>query len=125
MATLPASLQVVGEVHSEEDLVIEGRVQGNIHMAAGTLTIGEQARIDGDIRAIRIHVHGTVCGAISASERIEIAASASVTGSLSADHVVIIEGGLVNGHIDMNRRTIAARVARHQATGPGHAHANS
>ena len=119
MATIPASLQILGEVHSEEDLVIEGKVQGNIHMAAGTLTIGERARIDGDIRALRIHVHGIVCGAISASQRIDIGASASVTGNLSADHVVIVEGGLVNGHIDMNRRTIAARVARHQATAPG------
>ena len=81
------------------------------------MTIGKEARIDGDIRAKRIDVYGTVCGAIAASERIEIAASASVTGSLSADYVVVDEGALVNGHIDMNRRTIAARVARHQGTG--------
>ena len=125
MATIPASLQIVGDVHSEEDLVIEGEVRGNIHLPVATLTIGAQARIDGDIRAKRIHIHGTVCGAISASERIDVAASASVTGNLSADYVVIVEGGLVSGHIDMNRRTIAARVARHQATGAGHAHANS
>lgn len=115
MATIPAPFQIVGEIHSAEDLLIEGDVRGNIDVPVATLTIGQHARIDGDIRAKQIDIHGTVRGAISASERIEIAASASVTGSLSADYVVIHEGALVNGHIDMNRRTIAARVARHQA----------
>ncbi len=116
MATIPASLHIVGEVHSEEDLRIDGEVRGNIHMPDATLTVGQHSRIDGDIRAKRIHVQGTVGGAIAASERIELAASASVTGNLSADHVVVAEGAFVSGHVDMNRRTIAARVARHQAT---------
>ncbi len=116
MVTIPALLQIVGELHSEEDLSIEGAIRGNITAPVATLTIGPQARIEADIHAKRIHIHGTVTGAISASERIEIAATASVTGSVSADHVVIHDGASVNGHIDMNRRTIAARVARHQAT---------
>lgn len=86
-------------------------------MSDAALTIGARARIDGDVRAKRLQIHGAVCGAVSASERIELSASASVTGSLSADHVVIAEGAFVSGHVDMNRRTIAARVARHQAGG--------
>lgn len=116
MSTIPASIHIVGEVHTEDDLLIDGHVRGNIHASAATLTIGKQARIDGDIRARRVRVHGTTYGAISASERIEITPTGSVTGNLSADYVVIDDGATVNGHIDMNRRTIAARVARHQAT---------
>ena len=115
MLNIPALLRIVGELTSEEDLSIDGEVRGHVN-AAATLTIGTHAQIDADLHAKRIHVHGTVRGAISASERIEIAPTASVTGSLSADRVVIHEGASVNGHIDMNRRTIAARVARHQAT---------
>lgn len=116
MVNIPVLLRIVGELTSDEDISIEGEVRGNIHAPVATLTIGAPARIDADIHAKRIHVHGIVRGAISASERIEVAATASVTGSLSADYVVIHEGASVNGHIDMNRRTIAARVARHQAT---------
>lgn len=116
MVNIPALLQIVGELTSEEDLLIEGEVRGTIHAPAATLTISTQARIDADIHAKRVHIYGIVTGAISASERIEVAATASVTGSVSADHVVIHDGASVNGHIDMNRRTIAARVARHQAT---------
>ena len=94
--------------------MIHGEVRGTIDAPGATLTIGPAARIDGDIRAQQIHVQGAVRGAVAATERIDVAASASVTGSLSADHVVILEGAVVNGHIDMNRRTIAARVARHR-----------
>ena len=116
MTNIPAPLRIVGELTSNEDLSIDGEVRGNIHAPVASLTIGAPARIEADIHAKRIHIHGSVRGAITATERIEIAATASVTGSLSADHVVVHEGATVQGHIDMNRRTIAARVARHQAT---------
>jgi cytoskeletal protein CcmA (bactofilin family) len=116
VSTIPASVHIIGDLHSEDDLLIEGQVRGNITASAATLTIGHQGRIDGDIRAKRIHIHGAASGAVSASERIDIAATGSVSGNLSADYVVIEDGASVNGHVDMNRRTIAARVARHQAS---------
>jgi cytoskeletal protein CcmA (bactofilin family) len=109
-------LRIVGELRSTDDLLIEGEVRGTVHVPTATVTVGKDARVDADIRAQRIEIHGQVRGAISATERIEIAASGSVTGSLSADYVVIVEGAVVNGHVDMNRRTIASRVARHHAT---------
>lgn len=115
MTTIPALVHIAGELRSAEDVVIEGGIRGAIHVPDATVIVAAQARIDADIRAKRVHIQGTVCGAVSASERIEIAATASVSGSLSADHVVIHEGASVNGHVDMNRRTIASRVARHQA----------
>jgi cytoskeletal protein CcmA (bactofilin family) len=116
MSTLPPSIHLIGDLQSEEDLLIEGQVRGNILASVAAVTIGARARVDGDVRAKRIVIHGTACGAIAASERITIAATASVKGNLSADYIAIADGATVNGYIDMNRRTIAARVARHQAT---------
>ena len=115
MSTIGPTLHVRGEVHSTEDLVIEGRVEGNIQAQGVNLTTGTQACIQGDIRGKRITIRGTVRGTVSASERIELGASASVTGDLSANHVVVVDGAWFSGHIDMNRRTIAAAVARHIA----------
>ncbi|MGH9256762.1 MAG: bactofilin family protein [Vicinamibacterales bacterium] len=117
MASIPASLHVIGELHSEEDLLIEGRVEGDIHVLNAVLTIADQAQIDADIRGRQVHIRGTVRGTISASEQIEIGVSASVTGNVSANQVVILEGAQFNGRIDMNRRTIAALVARYRAEG--------
>jgi cytoskeletal protein CcmA (bactofilin family) len=119
MVTIPAPLHIIGELHSDEDLLIEGRVEGHIHVPNAIVTIADQAHIEADIRGKRVHIHGTVRGTISASEHVEMAVSASVTGNVTANHVVILEGAGFNGHIDMNQRTIAARVARH----PGKAEA--
>ena len=115
MTTIGPSLHILGEVHSDEDLVIEGRVEGSIQIRDATLTIGSQARIEADIRGKRITIRGVVGGTISASDRIELDASAAVTGDLSANQVVVVEGAYFNGRIDMNQRTIAATVARHKA----------
>ena len=114
MANIPATLQVTGTIHSEEDLVIEGRVKGDVYVT-GTLTISEQAQVEADIRGSHVHVRGTVRGTISASERIEMAVSSSITGNASANHIIIADGARFNGRIDMNRRTIAGLVARHTA----------
>ena len=115
MSTIGPTLHVRGEVHSNEDLVIAGRVEGNVHVQDGKLTIDTQGCIVGDVRGKHITIRGSVLGTVSGSERIELGASASVAGDLSANHVVLVDGACFSGHIDMNRRTIAAAVARHMA----------
>jgi cytoskeletal protein CcmA (bactofilin family) len=104
-----------GEFICDEDVSIDGRLSGFLHTGAGALTIAEPARIEGDVRATRVVVRGTVSGSISASERIELGATARVTADISATHVVIADGALFNGRVDMGRRTIAVKVAQFKA----------
>ena len=80
------------------------------------LTIAPQAQLRADVRGARVLVFGKIKGAIVASERIDLAASATVEGSLSSNHVVLAEGTTFNGRIDMDQRTIAARVAHFKAS---------
>jgi len=115
MTVIGPHVHIVGEVWTDEDLLVEGRIEGRIHIGDGALTIAPQATIEADLRGRAISVHGSVRGTISAAERIEIAASASVNGHLTANYVIIVEGAQFNGRIDMNRRTITARVARYKA----------
>ena len=115
MATISAPFRIVGELSSDEDLTIEGRVEGHIHVPNAVVTIGDRAYVHADIRGKRVEIRGTVRGSVSASEQIDIAESALVDGHVSADQVVMAEGAGFNGRIDMNRRTIAARVARHKS----------
>jgi cytoskeletal protein CcmA (bactofilin family) len=116
MTTIGQSFVITGELSSDEDVAISGRVRGPISIRSGALLVAGSARLDGDLRAARIVVHGAVEGRIAASERIEIHSSAVVSGTLSANHVVIADGATFNGTIDMDRRTIAARVAQYKAT---------
>jgi cytoskeletal protein CcmA (bactofilin family) len=121
MTRLGRSLVVTGEVTSDEDIAIDGQVHGRVAVREATLTIGEHARVEADIRGARIDVHGKVTGSVSATERIHLHASAEVDGSLSANQVVITDGAQFEGRIDMDQRTIAVRVAQFKA---GRASAN-
>jgi len=115
MTTIGPALSINGEISSDEDLVIEGRVGGQIMIRNATLTIGKEARVEADVRGARVQVLGAIQGNIAATERIELAPTAAVLGDLSADRVVVFEGATFNGRIDMDKRTIAAKVAQHKA----------
>jgi cytoskeletal protein CcmA (bactofilin family) len=115
MASIGRSLIITGTVTSDEDLAIEGRVRGPVTVRQATLTIGQDARVVGDVRGTRIVISGRVEGGVVASERIELSPSAVVTGTLSANHVVIRDGARFQGSVDMARRTLAARVAQFRA----------
>ena len=116
MTTIGPSLSIQGEISCDEDLVIEGRVGGHILMRNGTLTIGQQAHVEADVRGARVQVLGAMQGNIAATERIELAPTAAVAGDLSADRIVLVDGATFNGRIDMDKRTIAAKVAQYKAT---------
>ena len=115
VSTIGRSIAINGEITAQEDLRIDGTVTGRVLLREAALTIGEHARIDADVRGARVSIAGSVRGAVSATARIELTASAQVNGSLSANHVVITEGATFNGRIDMDQRTIAARVAQYKA----------
>lgn len=116
MTTIGRSVVVIGEVTADEDLLVEGRVQGNVLVREATLTLGQQGRIDADIRSGKVLVHGHVEGSIAATARIELASTATVNGSLSANQVVIADGATFNGRVDMDQRTIAAKIAQYKST---------
>jgi len=115
VTTISSTFIITGELTSGEDLTVQGRVNGNVLMREAVLTIGEGAQLRADVRGTRVLVHGQLKGSIVASERIELAPTAAVEGSLSANRVVLVDGTCFNGSIDMDQRTIAARIANFKA----------
>ena len=106
---------ISGELECSEDLLIEGRVNGHLKVRNAQLTITPSGTVDAQIHGVRVLVEGQVKGGITASERIELAASGTVLGNLSANRVIVADGASFNGRIDMDQRTIAAKVAQYKA----------
>ncbi len=104
-----------GELSSHEDLHFDGTLKGHLYLDGATLTLGETATVEADIRAEQVIVRGTVRGSIAARDRIELTATAKVSGSLTAERVVIADGASFNGGVDMGRRTLARKVAQYRA----------
>lgn len=111
MIGLGPAIAVNGSLLAVEDVEIGGTITGTIEVQEATLTVGDTARVRADIRGARVVVHGEVYGAIVASERIELAVTAQVRGSLSAPSVVLADGATFNGGIDMAGRTVSAKLA--------------
>src|SRR5262245_59442622 len=105
LSVLGQSLVFKGELEAEEDLMVDGRVEGMITHRAQHLTIGPHGDVRADINANRVLVQGRVTGNIRAAEAIVIEPSAHVTGNLFAPRIGLKEGAEFDGRIQMTRNS--------------------
>jgi cytoskeletal protein CcmA (bactofilin family) len=89
-ALLSRGVSIKGSVKLVNSLLIDGEVEGTID-STGTLTIGEHARIRGDIRAKSVKVRGTVEGNIFVTERCELQAGCTLRGDIEAPRLMVEE----------------------------------
>ncbi len=101
MANIGKSITIKGDLSGNEDLVIEGQVEGKIELPSNQLTIGAEGNAAAEIHAQKVVVIGKVTGNVSATERIEIQASGFVDGDVKAPRLVVEEGAVLNGAIAM------------------------
>lgn len=113
-ATVGSSILVKGDLSGEEDLLIQGRVEGRIDLKNYNLTVGQQGRVKADVYAKIISVEGQVEGNLFGEEKVIIRKSGNVKGNLAAPRVSLEEGASFKGSIDMDSRTVesAARAVR-------------
>src|SRR6202790_1031743 len=88
-ARLGSSLHVKGEISGNEDLLIDGTVEGLITLDERKLTVGASAKVTADIIAREVVVYGTVKGNLRAKDRIEIKKDGSVNGDLTTARIMI------------------------------------
>jgi cytoskeletal protein CcmA (bactofilin family) len=100
-STLGATLRFKGDLVADEDLVIQGQVEGSI-LHTRSLTIGAQGRVLGDIRARRIVVEGSVDGNLYALESVSLRSGAVVRGDVFAAGISVDNGARLTGRIDMD-----------------------
>jgi cytoskeletal protein CcmA (bactofilin family) len=103
-----------GEITAEEDLLIEGLVEGTVRLPKHHLVIGPRARLEADVFARQVTIAGHARGTITASERIEIESSATVEGEIIAPRIVLVEGAYFSGRVDPKRAEAAVAVAQYR-----------
>lgn len=95
------STELRGDVYFKDGLHIDGVVKGNV-IAEGDhsmLTMSEQGRIEGEVRVRNIVLNGEVLGDVYASEHIELAPAARVTGNVYYNLIEMAMGAEVNGKL--------------------------
>lgn len=117
VSVLGPTLKFKGDLVADEDLVVQGQVEGSI-LHTRSLTIGAQGRMQGDIKARRITVEGTVDGDLYALDSVVLRAGAIVRGNVFSNKVSVAEGAKFSGRIDMdNAPTVPNVVPRTPGSG--------
>jgi len=102
-ARLGASLHIKGEISGNEDLHIDGTVEGLVQLDDRKLTVGATAKLTADVVAREVVVYGSVKGNLRARDRIEIKKDGSVIGDLTTARIMIEDGAYFKGSIEIDR----------------------
>lgn len=102
-AVIGPQIRIQGELSGDEDLQVEGRVEGKISVSK-TLRIGQAAQVNAEIRAHAVIIAGRVVGNVTATERVEILPSGSLEGNIKAPKIAIAEGAQFKGSVEMNAK---------------------
>ena len=94
------SVKIRGELTGNEDLFMDGDIEGTITLPGSRLTIGPNARVLADIHGLDIIVFGAVTGNIHAAGRLELRQSASVTGDIFAGRLSIEDSATIKGRVE-------------------------
>jgi cytoskeletal protein CcmA (bactofilin family) len=105
------SIHIKGELTGNEDLIIDGVVEGKIDLREHHLTIGKNGRIKADLHAKTVTIIGEVAGHVTAEEKVELQETAKLQGNIMAPRLAIADGALFKGSVEMNRASVPARDA--------------
>lgn len=110
-ATIGPSISLRGDMTGEEDLVIQGSVEGTISLRTNLLTIGKDGHISATVNARVIVVEGKVEGDLNGEEQVILKQSANVQGNIVAPRVTLEDGCHFKGSIDMDVRAAPMKAA--------------
>jgi cytoskeletal protein CcmA (bactofilin family) len=98
---IASDMTVIGDLETEGVVRIEGTVKGTVRVGSQVL-VAQGAVIEGDLHTQEAVIAGQVSGAIHARERIELQATALVTGDIFTPRISIVEGARVTGEVKMD-----------------------
>jgi cytoskeletal protein CcmA (bactofilin family) len=99
---LGKSMRIVGEVSSDEELQLDGDLEGKLTLKS-RLTVGPSSNVKANIKASEVVVYGTVHGNVEAEDRITLRTGANLVGDIKTAGIVIEDGAYFKGGIDISR----------------------
>ena len=102
VSVLGSTVRFKGELVADENLMIQGHIEGSIEQKASRLAIGSTGKIKADIHANHVVVEGEVIGDLYATEAVIVEAGACVRGDIFAPRVTLKDGAKFKGSIDMD-----------------------
>jgi cytoskeletal protein CcmA (bactofilin family) len=103
VAHIGKSVIIKGELSGSEDLYVDGKVEGTIGLPGSSLTVGPNGQVRADVDAKNVVIQGKLDGNVRATDRVELAKSATATGDILAARVAIEDGAYFKGKLDIQK----------------------
>jgi len=118
VAMIGPSIKIKGEVSGDEDLLIQGQVEGTVNLKNNEVIVGESGQLSADILAKTIKIDGKVTGDITGTENVVISKLGNVRGNIIAPRVLLEDGAKFKGSIDMDPGDAAGKSSPQSAKEP-------
>ena len=105
--SLSKDVEIKGSIKFANELVFDGTLDGNISSAEGILTVGQNAKVHGDVKTKTVILKGNVNGNITVQERCELHSNAQLIGDLKAVRLSLEDGATLLGKLEVNPNKIA------------------
>ena len=100
-AAIGASIRIRGDVTGDENLIIQGEVDGTINVVGHNVTISKTGKVKANINAKQIIVEGVLSGDMAGEEKVIIRQTGNVHGNIIAPRVTLEDGAMFKGSIEM------------------------
>ena len=100
-ARIGVGLYIKGQISGNEDLDVEGKVEGPVQ-----LTIGTGGNLTGDVTAREVIIHGTLTGNLQVRDLLKIKSDGSAVGDVVTDRILIEEGAYFKGSIEIGQKGV-------------------
>ena len=107
-ASIGPSITINGDVTGEENLVVEGVIEGTVNLKDNNLVVSENGKVTANVNARIIRVDGEVKGELRGTEQVSISPTGKVSGDIRAPRVVLEDGCQFKGSVDMESDKAAA-----------------
>jgi cytoskeletal protein CcmA (bactofilin family) len=101
-AVIGPGIHINGDISGNENLLVEGKVDGKIRLGAHQVEIGQGGQVNADITAKVIKIAGQVRGDVNGTEKVLISSSGNVHGNIVAPRMTLEDGAIFKGSIDMD-----------------------
>jgi cytoskeletal protein CcmA (bactofilin family) len=117
-ATIGKAVRIKGDIYSEEDLFVDGNLEGIVEVLEHKVTIGPNGKVKASVKAREVVALGTIEGNVEATDKIEIRKDAKLVGDIKTARIIIEDGAYFKGSIDIVKPEPAKVPPRPQAALP-------
>jgi len=104
VAVIGRSIIVKGEVTGQENLIVEGTIEGRIHLQDHHVIIAPTGQVQAEVEAKMVTIEGQVTGNVHAAEKVILTKEGSLTGDIQAARLKVEDGAYLKGTVSLSPR---------------------